>query len=60
MVERCKAILPRSGFVHLATSKSLLNYNMIAEMIWISQDLKALIFAEADSTGRDNPERKPP
>ena len=46
MVERGRTILPRSGFVHLA-SKSLLDYNMIDDMVWVSQDLKALIFAEA-------------
>ena len=31
---------------YLARSKSLLNYNMITDMVWISQDLKAMIFAE--------------
>jgi hypothetical protein len=30
----------------LARSKSLLNYNMIDDTVWISQDIKALIFAE--------------
>ena len=31
----------------LPRSTPLLNYNMIDDMVWISQDLKALIFAEA-------------
>jgi hypothetical protein len=37
MVERGKIRLPRSGFVHLATSKSLLNYNMIVDMVWMNE-----------------------
>ena len=42
MAERCKAILPRSGFVHLATSKSLLKYNMIDDMVWMSYEFRVI------------------
>jgi hypothetical protein len=42
-----KKIRKMGTSIYLARSKSLLNYNRIADMVWISQDLKALIFTEA-------------
>ena len=42
MVEIGRTILPRSGFVHLARSKSLLKYNMIDDMVWISYEFRVI------------------